>query len=1076
MSMSKEETKEVKEEIKAPKLVDEDEDEEEVEAEPQTNEGNKDENQVKKPPFSKEKRIKELNDQKKRNEKRLEKGKRYLGLVKSVISGDAVKLIPIEDLKKMNIKENLSKKNPIPELTLYLHGVRAPQLRKKVEVEGEEGGDEDTEKTEQEPFAWDSRDYLRKRLIGKTVIYRVESKLPSKDEGKIKKPARGYGEIYLLEGGELVNIIHEAISKGWLFVSVNKNFERLLEDKESAKAISVKEYKLLKDLEAEAMNQGLGAHTTSDTKKQASLRYVHRIYPSVSNKTSFELFEKLKNLPLHGVVEQVRNGSTLRVIILDRMDEITVMLGGIRCPDYFYRTDQFKTTQKYALEAKYFTEHYLLNRDVEVNIDKLDDSNNFYGSVRLVDNPQFDITIELLKAGLATFIEWSVCKGVDPTELKAIEEQAKKVALKIWKSPSNLNTPSEGMKKNNPDITGKVIEVVSGGAIKVLPVGGGKKKEPVFVRLSSIKAPRMVSENDLNLPSLNDQDRKERIERFNEDKANNVYAFEAKEFLRKKLIGQTVTCVYDYMYDKTNKYYTVYQKDSNIAVELLENGYGRVMTHYDDEPRSREYQKLIYAQNKAAKSNKGIHRPTSDKPQLHIKDFTSSSDFARAQLYLSNLKSKERVPAVIEQVIGSSRFKVWVPSENVTIILSLHGVFCEIPKKNPQINEEDTRRTIYDMYPIEEDENKGFHYVREKLYQRDVEIAINDVDKRSKFRGRVYFQGEDIAIDLLEQGYAKVNDDTAHGMDEYKAYKEAENKAKFHKDGPKGMWKDYDPEKEKEEENQRKIKREENKKEREKTCKCTITEIIDGSNFYFQILGEETERLEKMMMDIHNANLDSLPPYAAQKDELVLAKYSDGKYYRARVKEFNEVYTVFFIDYGNSDDFKIDNIRKLDLNKFGTKELPPQAQLGRLAYVKCPSFDDEFGEQAADLFHDLVYEQECIAKYWWDFRNNINCLKLGVPSKKIFVNITMVTEGLARVTRSKTDDPVYQSIQEEERNAQKSNIGMWVYGTGSVADSDEEKEIAQERKKLNKKNEKKKEKKLGSDKLPPEESKEKVNE
>jgi len=161
-----------------PKLVDSEE-EEDTTPDPKKEDT---ENKVKREYKSKEKRIQELQDQKDRNEKRLEKGKRYIGLVRSVISGDAVKLIPIQELKSMNLN-NLNRKNPIPELTLYLHGVRAPQLEKWKKTEGEESEKDD--KKEQEPFAWDSRDFLRKRLVGKTVIYRIESKeYPKLDDKK----------------------------------------------------------------------------------------------------------------------------------------------------------------------------------------------------------------------------------------------------------------------------------------------------------------------------------------------------------------------------------------------------------------------------------------------------------------------------------------------------------------------------------------------------------------------------------------------------------------------------------------------------------------------------------------------------------------------------------------------------------------------------------------------------------------------------------------------------------------------------------------------------------------------------
>jgi len=148
---------------------------------------------------------------------------------------------------------------------------------------------------------------------------------------------------------------------------------------------------------------------------------------------------------------------------------------------------------------------------VTVEIDKLDDSNHFYGNVRLVDNPQFDITIELLKEGLASFVEWSVCKGANLNELKAAEDSAKQKQLKIWK---NSQPTQPETKKNVQDITGKVTEIVSSGAIRVLPQGS-KKKDTILIRFSSIRTPRIVPENDThNIQSLDEEDRKKKIRKI----------------------------------------------------------------------------------------------------------------------------------------------------------------------------------------------------------------------------------------------------------------------------------------------------------------------------------------------------------------------------------------------------------------------------------------------------------------------------------------------------------------------------------------------------------------------------------
>jgi staphylococcal nuclease domain-containing protein 1 len=48
-----------------------------------------------------------------------------------------------------------------------------------------------TEDTKDEPYAWETREFLRKKLVGRSVHFIVDVKVPS---------GREYGAIYLVEG------------------------------------------------------------------------------------------------------------------------------------------------------------------------------------------------------------------------------------------------------------------------------------------------------------------------------------------------------------------------------------------------------------------------------------------------------------------------------------------------------------------------------------------------------------------------------------------------------------------------------------------------------------------------------------------------------------------------------------------------------------------------------------------------------------------------------------------------------------------------------------------------------------
>jgi len=71
---------------------------------------------------------------------------------------------------------------------------------------------------------------------------------------------------------------------------------------------------------------------------------------------------------------------------------------------------------------------------------------NFYGTVKLINHvfdpntetfkepviSDFDITTELLKRGLAEFVEWNLSPLFDIVTLKNIEEDARSKKLKVW--------------------------------------------------------------------------------------------------------------------------------------------------------------------------------------------------------------------------------------------------------------------------------------------------------------------------------------------------------------------------------------------------------------------------------------------------------------------------------------------------------------------------------------------------------------------------------------------------------------------------------------------------------------------
>ncbi len=116
-----------------------------------------------------------------------------------------------------------------------------------------------------------------------------------------------------------------------------------------------------------------------------------------------------------------------------------------------------------------------------------------------------------------------------------------------------------------------------------------------------------------------------------------------------------------------------------------------------------------------------------------------------------------------------------------------------------------------------------------------------------------------------------------------------------------------------------------------------VSDVRTKPNFSFSVQILNTEgiaSLEKLMREfsLHHKTVASPPGFVPRGGDLVSAKFSDGQWYRAKVRRASAIKKeaeVTFIDYGNQDTVAFSNIRPLD-PKF--RSLPGQAHDARLRY------------------------------------------------------------------------------------------------------------------------------------------------
>lgn len=100
---------------------------------------------------------------------------------------------------------------PPKEITVYLSNVTAPRLARRP-TEGKSEG------TSDEPYAWEAREFLRKKIVGKTVVFIRDF---------ITTSQREHGRVYL--GGsspeDAENVAESGVKAGWLEVRPGKQAE-----------------------------------------------------------------------------------------------------------------------------------------------------------------------------------------------------------------------------------------------------------------------------------------------------------------------------------------------------------------------------------------------------------------------------------------------------------------------------------------------------------------------------------------------------------------------------------------------------------------------------------------------------------------------------------------------------------------------------------------------------------------------------------------------------------------------------------------------------------------------------------
>ncbi|KAJ9612208.1 hypothetical protein H2200_003805 [Cladophialophora chaetospira] len=341
----------------------------------------------------------------------------------------------------------------------------------------------------QAPFGADSKEFVRKRLIGKHVKVSIDGKKPASEGFEEREVAT------ISVGGK--NIALSLVEAGYASVIRHRRDD----DDRSP------EYDALLLAEESAQKDGKGMWSE---KAPAAKQYQDYSESLQKAKMEASVLQRQKKVP--AIVDFVRSGSRFVVLVPRENAKLTFVLSGIRTPKPARQSGE--AAEPFGQEAYDFANRRCMQRDVEIDVEDTDKVGGFIGTL-YVGRENF--ARALLEEGLAEVHAYSAEKSGQANELFAAEKKAKEGRKGMWhdwdpskeaeqdevEAPTNGNAGTNGdaaevapRKKDFRDVL--VTHVDETGKLKIQQIGAGTT---ALSELSNaFKAFHLNKSNDTPLP------------------------------------------------------------------------------------------------------------------------------------------------------------------------------------------------------------------------------------------------------------------------------------------------------------------------------------------------------------------------------------------------------------------------------------------------------------------------------------------------------------------------------------------------------------------------------------------------
>ncbi|BFZ65383.1 hypothetical protein YB2330_006549 [Saitoella coloradoensis] len=281
----------------------------------------------------------------------------------------------------------------------------------------------------QAPFATPAREWLRRRVIGKTVRVQIDgSTKPSPDADSIDVATVTIGNT---------NVGLEGVQKGWLSVLRHR-----AEDTHRAPGPI---YDALIAAESAAQATQVGMWSPKGAVGAASSRVVDASESVTRAKGYINALTRAGRVS--GVVEHVFSGNRFKILLKHQGEtKVTFVLRDVRSP---------RSDESHGKQAVEYATRRFLQRDVEVEINSVDRGGAFMGSMFLGGR---DVGVGMVEEGMGWVGEYVAGPGAGV--LREAEGRARDSKKGLWKDYQPEAVVREGGEKENGSGEREYVDVV----------------------------------------------------------------------------------------------------------------------------------------------------------------------------------------------------------------------------------------------------------------------------------------------------------------------------------------------------------------------------------------------------------------------------------------------------------------------------------------------------------------------------------------------------------------------------------------------------------------------------------------